>query len=124
MNNQLTCNRQSFCVNKFATVVPISLTRNHKRQVLSLVLTSQAKPAFSCHCYYNQYQYYKELIARQESIAFDWSKQGPVRLFCKHTTPPKFSVLQFWDLTSKFLHFVQTSFLHTLIFTLAGVRKT
>lgn len=36
---------------------------------------------------------------------------------------PKSSILQFWYLTSKFLHFVKTSFLHTLIFTLAGVRK-
>lgn len=112
MNNQLTLNRKLFCVIKFVTVVPISLTRN-QRQLISLVLTSQAETAFSYHCCYYQYQYYKELVARQESIAFDWSKQGPGRLFCKHTIPPKFSVLQFWYWTSQFLHSVKTSLLHT-----------
>lgn len=96
LNNQLTCNRKLFCVIKFVTVVPISLTRN-QRQLLSLVLPSQAETVFSYYHHFYQYQYCKELVARQESIiAFDWSKQGPVRLFCKHTIAPKCSILQFW----------------------------
>lgn len=62
MNNQLTLNRKLFCVIKFVTVVPISLTRN-QRQLISLVLTSQAETAFSYHCCYYKHQYYKELVA-------------------------------------------------------------
>lgn len=76
MNNQFTLNRKLLCVIKFVTVVPISLTRN-QRQLISLVLTGQAETAFSYHCCYYQDHYYKELVARQESRAFDWSKQGP-----------------------------------------------